>query len=157
MADPETTIISYSSIHQFDIDQMIDEISLEFDQPISLKSKDSTQTIPNQYWVAINSDKVIGTIGVIEINNEFAVLKRMFLEKSFRGKRFGISKLLLQTAINWCTENGIKEVYLGTMDQFKAAQMFYLKNGFKRISENKLPYDFLNNPLDNVFFKRNLN
>lgn len=157
MEDHKIKIVSYTNNHKFDIDRMIGEIALEFDNPISLKPTDSTPTIPDQYWVVIYNDEVIGTIGVIEIKKRSAVLKRMFLKKPFRGKILGISKLLLQTAINWCIENGIEQIYLGTMDQFKAAQMFYLKNGFESISKNELPNDFLHNQLDNVFFVRNLN
>jgi len=153
----EIEIVSYQNFHQLDIDQMIKEIALEFDQPISSKPTDSTPLIPDKYWVALSNNEVIGTIGVVKIKTNFAVLKRMFLKKSFRGKIFGVSNLLLQTSINWCIENGIKQIYLGTMNQFKAAQIFYNKNGFKRISENELPHDFLHNPLDKVFFHRNLN
>lgn len=156
MKDFGITIISYEESHQFDIDQMVDEIALEFDKPIKLKPTDKTPLIPEQYWVALHKEKVIGSIGVIKIDNEISILKRMFLKKSFRGKDFGASKLLLETAVDWCTENGIKQIYLGTMDQFKAAQSFYLKNGFGRISENELPNNFLINPLDNVFFRLNL-
>ena len=43
------------------------------------------------------------------------------------------------------------------MNQFIAAQSFYRKNGFKQIPESELPKNFLNNPLDKVFFVQDLN
>lgn len=49
----------------------------------------------------------------------------MMLKKEFRGKEFGISKILLETVIKWCEENRISKLYLGTMKQFKTAQSFY--------------------------------
>ncbi|GAA4884062.1 hypothetical protein GCM10023311_02990 [Flaviramulus aquimarinus] len=149
-------IVTYQNFHQSDIDQMIKEIALEFNQPISSKPTKSTPLIPNNYWVAINNNEVIGTIGVVKIKKEFAILKKMFLKKSFRGKIFGVSNSLLQTSFNWCIKNGIEQIYLGTMDQFIGAHKFYLKNGFQRISKNNLPDGFLSNPMDNVFFQRKL-
>ena len=88
---------------------------------------------------------------------EFAILKKMFVRKSFRGKEIGVSNLLLQTAINWCIENNIEQLYLGTMDQFKGAQKFYLKNGFQKIPKSALPKQFLLNPIDDVFLLRKFN
>jgi hypothetical protein len=38
------------------------------------------------------------------------------------------------------------------MDQFKAAQKFYEKNGFIKITENQLPKNFIHNPIDRVFY-----
>lgn len=78
------------------------------------------------------------------------------LKKEFRGKKIGISKRLLKTVIEWSEENRISKLYLGTMKQFKAAQSFYEKNGFKQIQRNELPHNFPNNPLDKVFFVQNL-
>ncbi|MBL4707551.1 MAG: GNAT family N-acetyltransferase [Flavobacteriales bacterium] len=67
-----------------------------------------------------------------------------------------MSERLLETLVSWCKENEILSLYLGTMKQFKAAQAFYTKNGFNRISKSKLPKNLLNNPLDKVFFEKKL-
>lgn len=149
-------ITPYKNVHQSDINEMMNEIVSEFDEHIFAKPTNEKQISPDGYWVALNGKKVIGTVAVIAIKNEFGVLKKMMLKKKFRGKGIGISKLLLETAINWCEQNDIPKIYLGTMNQFRAAQMFYKKNGFKRISENELPNNFIKNPLDEVFFEQNL-
>lgn len=150
-------IVTYNNIHQDGINQMMLEIAQEFDEIILSKPTDSTPLVPNAYWVVLNNDTVIGTIGVIPINEEFAILKRMMLKKEFRGSSFGISKSLLSTVINWCIANNISKIYLGTMHQFKAAQRFYEKNEFKKIKESELPITFIKNPLDSLFFQLNLN
>ena len=149
-------ITYYQKTHKVYIDEMLQEISLEFNESIFSESTNLKTLLPGAYWVALNDNKVIGTIGIIKIKNKTGILKKMMLKKSFRGKDYGVSKLLLQTAINWCIENSINQIYLGTMKQFKAAQVFYEKNGFRRISENELPNGFLNNPLDEIFFQREL-
>ena len=76
----------------------------------------------------------------------------MMLKKEWRSKSLGVSKALLETAIEWCEAHKISKIYLGTMTQFTAAQSFYINNGFIEISEHDLPSDFLTNPLDTVFF-----
>ncbi len=149
-------VTPYQNIHQDGIDEMMQEISKEFDKEISTKPTHTTPLVPDAYWVALNKKRVIGTIGVVMVKNEFTILKRMMLEKSFRGEACGISKLLLQTAISWCAQNNINEIFLGTMNQFKAAQMFYEKNGFRKVLRTELPEKFLANPLDTVFFQLKL-
>jgi GNAT superfamily N-acetyltransferase len=146
-------IIPYKGHHQNDIDELMRDITEEF----ALKATHPTYkpNLPDGYWVALQTHKVIGTIGINSANG-YAILKRMFLNKEFRGKGKGIAGLLLQTAIEWCREKRINLIYLGTMEQFKAAQKFYERNGFTNISENELPDDFLNNPLDSVFYKMEL-
>lgn len=152
-----TKIVNYDSVHQRGVDEMMNEIALEFDEQIFPKTTIETPLVPDKYWVAINNGKVVGTIGLLVIEKKFGVLKKMMLKKEFRGKELGIANSLLQTAIKWTIENKVPKLYLGTMTQFKAAQSFYKKNRFKQISENELPHNFLNNPLDKVFFIRYLN
>lgn len=147
----------YNSIHQSGIDAMMLEISKEFGEQILSKPTSSTPIVPNTYWVALKNSQVVGTTGIITINGEAAVLKKMMLLKEFRGNKFGVSKLLLHTAISWCKENEITKIYLGTMNQFRAAQIFYEKNGFTKIKESELPIEFLKNPLDKIFFELTLN
>ena len=152
-----TKIVTYEKSLQKGIDDMMNEIALEFDEQIFFNPTSETPIALDKYWIAVNNKKVIGTAGVLVIENNFGVLKNMMLKKVFRGKELGISKILLETVIKWCEENRVSKLYLGTMQQFKAAQSFYKKKGFKRISEDELPLSFINNPLDNVFFEKDIN
>lgn len=149
-------IVPYQAIHKSGIEIMTLKISEEFKDQIVPIPTNETPVVPDQYWVAIHNRAVVGTVGVLVVANDFGVLKKMMLHKEFRGKEAGISKKLLETVIKWCTENKVSKLYLGTMHQFKAAQSFYTKNGFTRISKNELPTNFLQNPLDSVFFVRDL-
>jgi len=81
----------------------------------------------------------------------------VFVKKEFRGEHMGVWTMLLKTAINWSKENRIKNLFLGTMTQFKAAKRFYLKNGFLKIDKMQLPLDFINNPIDDLYYKMDLN
>ena len=143
-------IQSYETRHQDDINVMMKEIASEFEFPISRNHSNSIQSLDG-YWVALYKSVVVGTIGVI-IQNDYAILKNMFVKNEYRGMQFGIANLLLNFVSEYCCKFSINKIYLGTMDQFKAAHKFYNKNGFKRISESYLPSDFIANPLDDRYY-----
>lgn len=150
------TIDQYSENDLTDINSLIQEISMEFIKPIS--SSDSTnKTITiDMLWLAKENDSLLGTIGIVSLSHNNGILKSMFVKKEFRGENMGVSRLLLTTAINWSKEKGIQNLFLGTMTQFKAAQNFYLKNGFFKIDKAQLPSDFMNNPIDDLYYKLDL-
>ena len=55
-------------------------------------------------------------------------IKRMFVEKSYRGN--GIAKLVLQQLENWAIENGFQYAILETSIHFTAAKNLYQKAGY---------------------------
>lgn len=143
----------YQSVFQNEIDAMLQEIATEFEQSISNEFV-QTGKLVDEYWVAFYNNEIVGTIAVLDIENKNAVLKRMFVKKAYRGKKYEISKLLLQKVFDWCHLKNMENIYLGTMSQFKAAHRFYEKNGFQKIQSNELPLTFKNNPVDDVFYKK---
>ncbi len=130
----EIKIIPFHPTHQKDIDVMMDNISLEFEQPIRTpqsKKIINVFELPNhQFWVATNGNQIIGTIGLQQLDDENIVLKSMFVDQMQRG--LGVSNLLLKTLEEWAAQNHFKRIYLGTMPQFSAGQRFYSKNGFEK-------------------------
>jgi GNAT superfamily N-acetyltransferase len=80
----------------------------------------------------------------------------MFVKKGYRGKDYGISQLLLTKVFDWSIKQSASSIYLGTMNQFKAAHKFYEKNGFQKIIKSKLPLNFIQNPIDDIFYKKHL-
>ena len=145
----------YKEANQGEIDTMLNEIANEFELPISNGNKSSSPSF-DKYWVAFNKSKIVGTAGVVRLENKGSILKSMFVKKEYRGSVLGISTMLLHKIFDWCKTEDIDHVYLGTMNQFKAAHKFYENNGFKQISKNKLPSGFINNPIDDVFYCKNL-
>jgi N-acetylglutamate synthase-like GNAT family acetyltransferase len=51
---------------------------------------------------------------------------------------------------------GVKEIYLGTTDKFRAAHRFYEKNGFNEIAEYNLPGNFPVMEVDTKFYQLKL-
>lgn len=151
-----TKIAPFKKQHQQEIEHLLNEIADEYNEPIALPNSSFNIKTVDKLWVAINDDQVIGTVGIVKISERMAVLKKVFLNKKFRGKEKGVSSLLLQTAINWCLQERMEKIFLGTMIQFKAAQKFYEKNGFQLIDKSKLPKDYIHNPIDEVFYQKSI-
>lgn len=146
-------IVAYQKEHQVGINEMMIDISLEFEHDIFSKDPSTTLSIPDIYWIALYDDTVIGSVG-LSLKSGYAILKSMMLQKKFRGKEIGLSNKLLEIALSYCSTHQISDVYLGTMIQFKAAQRFYKNNGFHQVQQQALPHDFIVNPLDSLFFQK---
>jgi GNAT superfamily N-acetyltransferase len=151
-------IIPFHESHQDDVDLIMDSIAAEFEENIYSsqfrKLKEIAVLRNHMYWCAAVAGKVVGTIGLCALENRNVELKRLFLLNAFRGK--GVSKALMEKALLSAQDNKHSCMYLGTMNQFKAAQAFYEKNGFEKIARVDLPHDFQVNPVDKVFYKRQL-
>ena len=154
----QVDIIPFEDHHQADIDLLMTMIAKEFGDtifsPQSTTIKEVSLLPTEKYWVALTESKVIGTIGLVTLKNNSIALKRMYLNQKFRGH--GIAKTLLNTVLKWAADNGVQHIYLGTMTQFKAAQIFYERNNFREITQAALPIDFPVNPVDKVFYERTM-
>jgi GNAT superfamily N-acetyltransferase len=53
----------------------------------------------------------------------------------------------------WCVNNGIEVILLGTVDRMQAAHRFYEKNGFVEIAKKALPNNFPIVQVDTKFYK----
>lgn len=147
-------IIPFDSLHKQAIDQLMESIQVEFSEPISSNGNAKNILPPDLYLVALVGNKFAGTISITKLENNNAVLRKMFMHKEYRGH--GIAAMLLQKIVNWSLENHVQTIYLGTMIQFLAAQKFYEKQHFVKITVEQLPPDFPINPIDSVFYKLKL-
>ncbi len=135
----------------------------EFGVPITLEQQPDLNSIKEFYqkgtgnfWVALYNDKVIGTIALIDIGNNQVALRKMFVDADYRGGEFRTGQVLLEESLRWMKKTGCNEVFLGTLDVFKAAQKFYRRNGFEEIAKSDLPPTFPAMKLDNTFFKKTI-
>lgn len=142
------------------IDLILNIQQNEFGVPVTIADQPDLLNVAGVYcknngnfWIATSNEQLVGTIGLIDIGNRQSALRKMFVHKEYRGKEKGIGQQLLNHVLGWCREKGIDEIYLGTFDALKAAQKFYLKNGFTEIGKEALPVNFPRMPVDNMFFK----
>jgi len=104
------------------------------------------------FWLALDRNKVIGSIALIDIGNNQVALRKMFVHPDFRGKDKAAAWQLMQEVFAWCRLKGVKDIFLGTVSQFKASHRFYEKNGFREIDKEQLPPAFPAMPLDTIFY-----
>jgi putative acetyltransferase len=156
----QITITPFQPAHQQGVDSLLAGVQDEYPETIygsgTQKLVEVYMLPGRKYWVTLDSHKVIGSIGLVFLSNNYACLKSMFLQKEYRGGDRHIADQLLAVALKTASDFGIKQMILGTMIQFKAAQAFYFKNGFTILTEDRLPTDFIKNPVDKVFFQLNL-
>ncbi|MEO0842705.1 MAG: GNAT family N-acetyltransferase [Cyanobacteria bacterium J06643_5] len=154
--------IQISTYHPQYQSQVIDLIlniqQKEFGVPITLEDQPDLLEIPDFYqqgngnfWVALDMDKVIGTIAAIDFDSKNLALRKMFVDSNYRG--YGIGKKLLYSLVNWAEKKKIDEIALGTIDKLELAHKFYQRNGFVRITKSELPESFPIMLSDNIFYR----
>ena len=157
----EINIEIYTDIHKKDVADLILHIqNTEFGIPITLELQPDLNEIAGFYqinngnfWIAKIDNKIIGTISLLDIGNRKAALRKMFVDKDYRGKEFGVGQKLLNTLVDWTRHKEFTEIFLGTTEKFIAAQRFYEKNGFKEIEKQELPGTFPVMEVDIKFYR----
>jgi len=122
------------------------------EQPDLLDIRGTFQQGSGNFWLALSNDEVVGTVGIVDIGSNSVALKKMFVRSDARGKSAGVAAALMQRVKQWCRAKGIKTIYLGTVDQMKAAQRFYEKNDFVEIDRQALPESFPIVSVDTKFY-----
>ena len=74
--------------------------------------------------------EIIGSVGILRLDDQKCELRKMYLKESCRGKGFG--KLLLEHGLEKAKELGYQRVILETASVLKEAITLYGKYGFKR-------------------------
>ena len=154
-------IETYTNSDKKDVADLIVQIQNgEFGIPITLPMQPDLNDIPGFYqtnsgnfWVAKMDDKITGTISLLDIGDRKGALRKMFVDKDYRGKQFGVGQQLLNKLIEWAKQKGFTEIFLGTTEKFIAAQRFYEKNGFKEMAKKELPKTFPVMEVDIKFYR----
>lgn len=126
------------------------------DQPDLAAIETFYQSGRGQFWVAVKDGRVVGTLGLKDIGNGQAALRKMFVSAEARGRQDGIAAKLLDALTTHARQAGIRQVLLGTTDRFLAAHRFYEKNGFGEISADDLPSSFPRMAVDSKFYSLTL-
>jgi len=156
------TIAPYENKYQNQTANLILSIqNEEFNLDVNINDRDDLQNIKQTYtsqetsnfWLALYNNNVIGTISILDITKKRLALQNMYIHKDFRGTIYNTATKLLKQTINFAYENKMKEIYLGTGNDFYAAHKFYEKNGFMEVSKESLPSTFPFMSIDNKFYE----
>lgn len=91
----------------------------------------------NNFWIALDKNKLVGTVGIFGKTKKLAYLKRLIITKEYRHQ--GLGKKLLQTAIDFAKTHGYTTIYAGTVKENPNAISFYEHYGFT--ISNDIPQD----------------
>ncbi len=137
---------------------------IEFGVPVKLEDQPDLLDIANFYqkqngnfWCAVTEeDEVVGTIALIDVDESFGTIRKMFVKAEYKGKDKGIAALLFQNLEKEAIQNQMTALYLGTFNKLKASHRFYEKNGFEPISADFLPKQFPRMRVDDTFYMKAL-
>lgn len=122
------------------------------DQPDLMAIPDFYQAADGGFWVAKADEVVVGTIGLKDIGERQAALRKMFVAAPYRGREHGVASRLLQALLAHARARRLSRIYLGTTDKFLAAHRFYEKNGFHLVDVADLPESFPRMAVDTRFY-----
>ncbi|MGE8527684.1 GNAT family N-acetyltransferase [Chryseobacterium rhizosphaerae] len=125
------------------------------DQPDLFEIESFYTEAGGNFWGAFIDGELVGTIALVKFDDRAGAIRKMFVKKEFRGKELNIAQELLEILISFCRENGIDDLYLGTITVLKAAQRFYERNDFEKIEKEKLPAQFPLMGSDDIFYHLN--
>lgn len=108
------------------------------------------------FWVGEDAGRIVGCIGLRDIGEGEAALRKMFVAATHRGHAHGVAPRLLATLLAHAQARGLRAIYLGTTDRFLAAHRFYEKHGFAPIAREALPPRFPLMAVDSRFYVRRL-
>ncbi|MBC9933256.1 GNAT family N-acetyltransferase [Chitinophaga qingshengii] len=131
----------------------------EFNVPTDISQQQDLLNIDQFYhgtgggfWGAFDGDQLVGTIALIAYAPDGGALRKMFVRKTYRGKELGIATALLDTLLAYADKQGIRHIYLGTVNFLHAARRFYEKKGFDEVTADQLPAAFPRMAVDDVFY-----
>src|SRR5215467_5417009 len=85
----------------------------------------------NAFWVVEAGGTIVGTFGIEARSDDTTELRRMYLDRSFRGR--GIAQQMLYAAEARARDLGFSRMILSTAEVQKAAIAFYRKRGYQLI------------------------
>ncbi len=80
------------------------------------------------FFVAVNGQKVIGSVAIKKEDERVALLRRLFVDPQYRKQSLGIK--LIDRAIKFCDEVGYQELIFKTTSQMEGAVKLCQKCGF---------------------------
>ena len=82
-------------------------------------------------WVATRNGRVVGSVALRRLGPDEMELKRMYLRPDERGR--GVGRRLLDMALLWSREHGVRRLRLDTTERMEAARRLYEAYGFRRV------------------------
>ncbi len=107
----------------------------EFGEAASAYPTDDIEDIGRAYgglgeafFVALDGNKIIGTVGIKKEDKRVALLRRLFVAAPYRNRQIGLK--LVDRALQFCHQVGYQEVVMKTTSRMERANKVCQKCGF---------------------------
>ena len=114
------------------------------------------QSKGGNFWIALEENQVVGSIALLPIGNQTAVLKKFFTYPQFRGQPNRLGAKLYQELLNFAQAINFKRLVLDTPEDETRSHYFYEKHGFKQVTPEQFnanyPYPDRNSRLYELIF-----
>ncbi len=141
-------------VEQIQVNEFHLPITPEINSPILKAEEEYYYHRTCNFWYAVDAQgAIIGCIGLKKLNETQGEVKKFFVIPEYRG--LGVAQQLMNNLIRNSIKHGFTELFLGTVEQLRAARHFYLKNGFNLIQKELLPPQFKLSPVDTHFYAGN--
>ncbi len=128
-------------------------LSLE-EQPDLKDIAGNYQAQGGEFWLAIQGGHIIGTIGLMMKKEACAVLKKFFVDSSFRSQKIGLQ--LYQNLLAFAYKKNVQHMILDTPSVAKDSHRFYERAGFRKIRILELPIDYVYPDRDSILYMLDL-
>jgi len=127
------------------------------EQPDLLDVEGCYQRGTGGFWIALRGGRLLGSIGLLDIGERQAALRKMFVAADSRGPGDGavhtpVAARLLEVLLAHARAQQLRDIFLGTTASFRAAHRFYEKHGFAGVERETLPASFPLMTVDSRFY-----
>jgi GNAT superfamily N-acetyltransferase len=91
------------------------------------------------FFVVHEAGRVVGSVGVEQLEHGLAELHRLYLDAPLRGQ--GMGRALVEVVLAWCRARDIDRLVLWSDTRFDRAHRLYEQMGFERTGERVLEGD----------------
>lgn len=90
------------------------------------------------FWLALDTDHVVGTIALLPVDTHTAVLKKFFTYPKYRGEPVHLGQQLYQQFLTFAKAHGFSRIVLDTPEGEHRSHRFYERQGFQQIAAEQL-------------------
>lgn len=85
------------------------------------------------FWVAKADGELVGTIGLQRLDEQTAILRKMFVKRELRGATLKVAQQLFDRLLAAAHQLRFRTIYLDTPAIAAASHRFYERNGFVQV------------------------
>lgn len=109
-------------------------LDTSFEPYVAKPLADFAMSGSGRLWIAEEDSRVVGSIAVVDAEEKVGQLRWFLLTPEARGT--GLGRRMLETALTYCRERGMRHVFLWSFAQLDDALRLYERAGFRITEKN---------------------